>query len=31
MLHPAKSKIATKQKSDMMNKAILMLANEEES
>ena len=30
MLHPAKSKIATKQKSDLLYKAILMLETEEE-
>ena len=29
MLHPAKSKIATKQKSDLLYKAILMLETEE--
>ena len=30
MLHPAKSKIATKQKSDLLYKAILKLETEEE-
>ena len=30
MLHPAKSNIATKQKSDLLYKAILMLETEEE-
>ena len=30
MLHPAKSKIATKQKSDLLYKAILKLETDEE-